>query len=615
MPINWTDFHLAAVGEYQDQLPQATIIQITAGDKEFITVVTFKNHEKVPLGGGNVNEKWDAYIVPVDIICNTKRGYGVAIFWYPRNESHFELFDEEFPSEIKRIFHQKDKPRADRKVLSFADKDSQSVFVAGGKGSSLSILRIIQETKGEQFFDHRNRNYQVLNALVDQVSSQKLKNKLLERKGLTADDFMKNSRQRSGSITKIFFPDPNDMNNAPNFHVPQGFLISVSAFDEHLKNHLEIRKAIKELENIAYEKLIDDLEMACQRVLSAFSVTSLSDDLKHEIVLKLRQITVLDENARFAVRSSGVTEDADELSSAGQNQTFLGLKTSEEIFDAIIKCWSSLFTHQSVLYRKQNIQPIFTSMGVVIQKMVPAQSAGVLFSRHFLNGDPSVIVITANYGLGESVVGGKSEPDTFLIRRDLKNDEVSLLATLLGSKNSIIEMDDEKSVKEVEVSEEMRQKFCLSEDVILKLSKLAIILEKFFGSPRDIEFAVTADKKIYLLQSRSITALNNFTDFEIIHENDSAIMSPEDVLTKANVGEVLPGAISVLSQSIVKQSIQVKTAQQMGEKSPSSLYTKFFPVTHHHITMDVCKLFLRGISKNLFTSNHLFIYFQTFFVR
>lgn len=303
-------------------MPQATIIQITAGDKDFIAVVTFRNNEKVPLGGGggSAGNKWNAFIIPVDIVCNTIRGYGFAVFWYPRPQRHFELFDEEFPSEIKRIFHRQDIPKADKQVLSFADKEAQSILVAGGKGASLAILRVIQETKGVEFFDHRGRNFNVLNALVDQFS---VGNKLLKSNRLLPTEH-KSGRQRSGSITKALFYDPNDMEDAPDFFVPQGFLIGVSAFDEHLKKFTEVRRAIKELEAIAYEKVVGDFEAACQRVQNAFISTTLSDDLKEEITAKIKQIAVLDVNARFAVRSSGVTEDADELSSAGQNQTFLG---------------------------------------------------------------------------------------------------------------------------------------------------------------------------------------------------------------------------------------------------------------------------------------------------
>lgn len=103
------------MGENQEQLPQATIVQITAGNHDLIAVVTFRNHEKIPLTGGNFGERWNAFIVPVDIMCNTIRGYGVAVFWYP-NEKQFEIFDEEFSSEIKRIFHRNDNPMVDKQV-------------------------------------------------------------------------------------------------------------------------------------------------------------------------------------------------------------------------------------------------------------------------------------------------------------------------------------------------------------------------------------------------------------------------------------------------------------------------------------------------------------------
>jgi len=291
-----------------------------------------------------------------------------------------------------------------------------------------------------------------------------------------------------------------------------------------------------------------------------------------------------------------VTEDAEELSAAGQNQTFLGLRTNEEIFEAIIKCWASLFSFQSVFYRKQNIQPVKSSMAVVIQKMVDADVAGVLFSRHFLSGDPSLIIITANFGLGESVVSGKSEPDTYLIKQNYKGDELKLLAAIPGDKKYIIEMDDSSSVTETELDEENRKKLCLSEDVALRLAKLAIILEKFFGSPRDIEFAITKDKRIFLLQARSITALNNLTDYEIAHETDSAVMGGYDIYTRANIGEVLSGAVSKLSSAIITEKIEEINLAMIGAKY-SPLYRRMFPCFNDTIFMEAYNQFLKSMGK------------------
>lgn len=91
------------------------------------------------------------------------------------------------------------------------------------------------------------------------------------------------------------------------------------------------------------------------RILEAFKATSLSEEIMNEIILKLALINH-DSKSRFAVRSSAVLEDGDESSAAGQNETFLGLRTTEEVFMALIKCWASLFSFQSVSYRKYELK-------------------------------------------------------------------------------------------------------------------------------------------------------------------------------------------------------------------------------------------------------------------
>lgn len=217
--------------------------------------------------------------------------------------------------------------------------------------------------------------------------------------------------------------------------------------------------------------------------------------------------------------------------------------------------------------------------------MVAAESAGVLFSRHPLNGDPSVIVLTANYGLGESVVSAKADPDTFFVKRSYK-DDLELIGSKTGQKKLLIQMDDEANVKEVELDEEKRQNLCLSEEIVLKLARLGVIMEKFFGSPRDIEFAITKDSKIYLLQSRPITSLNNFTDFEIIHENDSAIMSANTLLTKANVGEVFLGTMSTFSQSTMAKALDKGVLTNFG-KDKAAIPFAFFAISHQHFFMNM----------------------------
>ena len=138
------------------------------------------------------------------------------------------------------------------------------------------------------------------------------------------------------------------------------------------------------------------------------------------------------------------------------------------------------------------------------------------------------------------------------------------------------------------MDDDKRNTLCLSEEIVLKLAHLGVLMEKFYGSPRDIEFAVTKDNTIFLLQSRAITALNNFTDFEITHEYDTAVMSVEDIRTKANIGEIVLGAASSLTQSTFACTIDRKISKDMKlEESYTGLYLSFVKMNHHHMQLDV----------------------------
>lgn len=138
------------------------------------------------------------------------------------------------------------------------------------------------------------------------------------------------------------------------------------------------------------------------------------------------------------------------------------------------------------------------------------------------------------------------------------------------------------------LEDEKRNTLCLSEDIVLKLARLGVLMKKFYGSPRDIEFAVTKDNTIFLLQSRAITALNNFTDFEITHEYDTAVMSVEDIRTKANIGEVVLGATSSLTQSTFACTIDRKISKDMKlDESYTGLFLRFVKLNHHHMQLDV----------------------------
>lgn len=194
----------------------------------------------------------------------------------------------------------------------------------------------------------------------------------------------------------------NEVGKNAVFIVPQGFTLTTDAFDHQLKHNSRLTEAISQIENVTYNRSNGNLDDACKELSKLFIETPIEEKVLDKVT---KAFTMLTNNTgsslKVAVRSSAIGEDGMEASSAGQNETFLGIQGIDEVLKAIQKCWASLFTPQSVTYRIQNLQPINTKMAVVIQKMVAPVCAGVLFTQHPVTKDPSKLLVTANYGLGE----------------------------------------------------------------------------------------------------------------------------------------------------------------------------------------------------------------------
>ncbi|CAG9581183.1 unnamed protein product [Danaus chrysippus] len=342
------------------------------------------------------------------------------------------------------------------------------------------------------------------------------------------------------------------------YKVPPGFCITTKALCKHLEIHTSIKDAISEIEacNKDYDENI--FKEKCSRAVELFLRTEIVEDVRNDILSYLRDLRNKYESEelftplRFAVRSSGVGEDSEALSAAGQNETVLGCVTDDDVLRGVKKCWASMFAYTSVYYRRQNGQLCFSLGGVVVQALVKSRAAGVLFTSHPPHGDVTRILLTANYGLGESVVSGSVEPDSIVIRRDL-DDTLSIQKIDLGSKiQRVVTNNDGVSFENVPESD--RNKSCLSENEIFKLAKIAVAQERLWGAGRDIEWAIFGDD-IFLLQARPITSLERWTEEELLHEFDDPIMADDELITFANTGEVFPKPLTPLSYDLVVTSI------------------------------------------------------------
>ena len=201
-----------------------------------------------------------------------------------------------------------------------------------------------------------------------------------------------------------------------------------------------------------------------------------------------------------AVRSSATAEDLDDASFAGQQDTILGVIGEDRLLAAIRTCWASLWTDRAVAYRNElGYDHDDVELSVVVQEMVAAETAGVLFTADPVSADPDRMLISASYGLGESVAAALVTPDTYTI-----DSRGNLLECTTGSKETRIDLVDGGGTVTSAVDAADQARPCLPEGSLKRLAELGRRLEVHFKGPQDVEWAFVGND-LYLLQSRPIT--------------------------------------------------------------------------------------------------------------
>jgi pyruvate,water dikinase len=204
-----------------------------------------------------------------------------------------------------------------------------------------------------------------------------------------------------------------------------------------------------------------------------------------------------------AVRSSATAEDLADASFAGQQETYLWILGADEVLRHVMRCWSSLFTPQAIAYRAHLGRAVGDlAMGVVVQRMVPAEAAGVMLTLDPLTGDRSAIVIEASYGLGAAVVNGEVNPDRFSVDKVL----MEIRSRTYGVKTVAYRFDASvQGTRLEEVPVALQSKPCVSDAEVLELARLGKQLEQVMGRPQDMEWAIGPGREVFLLQARPET--------------------------------------------------------------------------------------------------------------
>ena len=282
--------------------------------------------------------------------------------------------------------------------------------------------------------------------------------------------------------------------------VPNGFTVTAGAYFNFIEasNLKEKIKFLLGKVDINNSNLLNETSSLIKKSIEA---SKLPDSLAKEIIISYKKLSK-DSSALVAVRSSATAEDLPQASFAGQQSTFLNIKGDQQLLDAIKKCWASLFEARAIFYRVQNDFDHFkVGIAVPVQKMVQSEVSGVMFTIDPTNNDKSKIVTEAVYGLGETIVQGKVNPDHY----EVDKQTFKIVKKELGDQTKQLVKIGTKT-REIPVSKAYRKKQKLNDNKIIELAKLGKKIENHYLFPQDIEWALENDK-LYIVQTRPVTTI------------------------------------------------------------------------------------------------------------
>jgi pyruvate,water dikinase len=339
------------------------------------------------------------------------------------------------------------------------------------------------------------------------------------------------------------------------FPVPPGFIVTAQAYFDYIQE-TGLNQKIKEmLEGLNFEDS-KDLQARAEKVQGLIKGNPLPEHLKVEILDAYHQLEAENNSQSLyvAVRSSATAEDLADASFAGQQATFLNIIGDDNLLQAVLNCWASLFEARAIYYRNdKNFDQLEVGIAVPIQKMVNSESAGVMFTIDPTNNDLEHVSIEAAYGLGEVVVLGAVNPDRYLVdkkTRQISSKEISTQTWMLtresGSSGTDNPDEIEKGGEPVIAEKQKAQK--ISDNHIFKLFDLAMAIEKHYGKPQDTEWAIEGDK-VYMVQSRPVTTLGDSEKNVDEKKEKSEANSQEPIANNAEREVLLKGAAASIGMA------------------------------------------------------------------
>ncbi|MCE7988535.1 MAG: hypothetical protein DYG89_45840 [Caldilinea sp. CFX5] len=282
------------------------------------------------------------------------------------------------------------------------------------------------------------------------------------------------------------------------FPVPPGFLVTTAAYKRFVQsNNLQAQ----------IMTLIDDMSQSTEDVSTAIRQRFDQGSTPPEVAVAIEQAYteltgVNGEAMSLAVRSSATAEDLPGASFAGQQESYLNVQGAEALLQAVKQCWSSLWTARALEYRtRQAIDPASVSLAVVVQVMVSAEAAGIMFTANPISGVRDEIVISAAWGLGEAIVGGVVTPDSIVADKT-----TGAIKAITVAEKTVMTAPTRDGTEERSVPVAKQRAQVLTAAQVAQLAQLGAAIETHYGAPQDIEWC-WAEDRFWIVQSRPITTL------------------------------------------------------------------------------------------------------------
>ncbi|MBO9539733.1 phosphoenolpyruvate synthase [bacterium] len=288
-----------------------------------------------------------------------------------------------------------------------------------------------------------------------------------------------------------------EISRVEGLRVPEGFCVTTEAYKRIIEETPSVLELLDQLSllNIEDRAEISGLSGRIRRIIEGLTIP---EDIQEAIT---RHLSRLGAKNAYAVRSSATAEDLPTASFAGQHDTYLNIIGCESILRHISKCWASLFTERAVAYRLQNgYDHRKVHLSVVVQEMIIPEAAGTLFTADPVTSNRKASAIEASFGLGEALVSGLVNPDTYKLR------DGKIIDKKIAAKRLSYDALKDGGTKEREIPPALQNRQALTDEQILRLERLGRKLEEHFGQPQDIEWCL-ADDAFHIVQSRPITTL------------------------------------------------------------------------------------------------------------